>query len=330
VEEGTVVREIEFTGHIVPVVESQLYFQTAGYVDKVYVTQGQLVKAGDVLAELGGEYLENQIASAELELALAQARLAEAENENTLQIALGEIALTLAREEFTRTVFVEEHVAQAGVDRAETELAHLRKGVSPTLAVQVQQAQLVLDRLKDASKIVAQRDGFIASVLAFPGQLVEPVQPIIVVSYSEDVEVRAFPTQEQLTAMYESQPVTVRRLYDEERTWDGEIRHLLTGYSSMYSVSGPAVLDSSTRITISGDTDDVNLGETVLVNVILEQRDDVLWLPSDAIRTFQGSAFVIAMVEGGQRRVDVETGIVGQDRVEITSGLVKGQVVIAP
>jgi multidrug efflux pump subunit AcrA (membrane-fusion protein) len=67
----------------------------------------------------------------------------------------------------------------------------------------------------------------------------------------------------------------------------------------------------------------------VQVTIVLEDRDDVLWLPPGAVRSFQGRHFVIVQEGSRQRRVDVVLGVVGQDRVEILGGLEEGQMVVA-
>ncbi len=64
--------------------------------------------------------------------------------------------------------------------------------------------------------------------------------------------------------------------------------------------------------------------------IVLEEKDDALWLPLDAIRSYQNRHFVIVQDGDRQRRVDVELGIQGQDQVEILEGLEEGQVVVAP
>ena len=66
------------------------------------------------------------------------------------------------------------------------------------------------------------------------------------------------------------------------------------------------------------------------VTVILEQKDDVLWLPPQAIRTFEGRRFVVVQADGFQQRVDVTIGIEGNDRTEIEAGLEEGQIVVSP
>jgi multidrug efflux pump subunit AcrA (membrane-fusion protein) len=62
--------------------------------------------------------------------------------------------------------------------------------------------------------------------------------------------------------------------------------------------------------------------------VTLQRKDNVLWLPPQAIRTFQGRQFVVVDEGNRQRRVDVKLGIQGPDRIEIVDGLKEGQKVV--
>jgi len=66
----------------------------------------------------------------------------------------------------------------------------------------------------------------------------------------------------------------------------------------------------------------------VRITVVLERKEDVLWLPPQAIRTFEGRKFVVVQEGEGQLRVDVKVGIESEDRVEIEEGLTEGQIVI--
>jgi multidrug efflux pump subunit AcrA (membrane-fusion protein) len=64
------------------------------------------------------------------------------------------------------------------------------------------------------------------------------------------------------------------------------------------------------------------------VEVELERKEDVLWLPPQAIRTFDGRRFAVIQDGDVQRRVDVSVGIQTADRVEIVEGLTADQVVV--
>ncbi|MGD9001728.1 MAG: HlyD family efflux transporter periplasmic adaptor subunit [Anaerolineae bacterium] len=133
VQRGTVTKRLEFAGRVAPVEEVPLYFKTAGYVKDVYVRQGDQVKAGDLLADLEPEFgidsLQNQVASAELNLSLAQAGLSQAEQANAHAILQAETGLETARQELSaaRALAVSHSAAitsaGVGVERAQDLLA---------------------------------------------------------------------------------------------------------------------------------------------------------------------------------------------------------------
>jgi multidrug efflux pump subunit AcrA (membrane-fusion protein) len=114
---------------------------------------------------------------------------------------------------------------------------------------------------------------------------------------------------------------------------EGHIRRLPYPYGGGGRSSGAENEDTSTRVALAVAADEagLELGDLVRVNVVLERKADVLWLPPQAIRTFEGREFVVVQEEGeAQRRVDVKVGIESEDRVEIEEGLTEGQVVIGP
>ena len=71
-------------------------------------------------------------------------------------------------------------------------------------------------------------------------------------------------------------------------------------------------------------------GALVRVIVTLQEKNDVLWLPPAAIRTFSGRDFVLVTDGDGQRRVPIKIGIRTEDRVELVDGVTEGQEVIGP
>jgi multidrug efflux pump subunit AcrA (membrane-fusion protein) len=86
------------------------------------------------------------------------------------------------------------------------------------------------------------------------------------------------------------------------------------------------------RIAVDQDlvAEGYEVGDLVEVVVLLDKSEDILWLPPQAIRTFEGRKFVVVKDGDGQRRVDVRTGLQSDDRVEILEGVEEGQVILAP
>jgi multidrug efflux pump subunit AcrA (membrane-fusion protein) len=66
------------------------------------------------------------------------------------------------------------------------------------------------------------------------------------------------------------------------------------------------------------------------VTAEIEHERDVLWLPPQAIRSFNGRRFAVVQDGDVQRRVDVTLGVEAEERVEIEAGLEAGQIVVAP
>jgi hypothetical protein len=89
-------------------------------------------------------------------------------------------------------------------------------------------------------------------------------------------------------------------------------------------------MDKSTRIAINASPaeEGFELGDLVRVTVELERKADVLWLPPQALRIFDGRRFALLQDGDVQRRVDVTVGIETPERVEIEAGLEEGQTVV--
>jgi multidrug efflux pump subunit AcrA (membrane-fusion protein) len=113
---------------------------------------------------------------------------------------------------------------------------------------------------------------------------------------------------------------------------DGKIRKLPYPYGTAKDVKATDKEDKTTRVTLNGDLANIGLtmGDLVRVVVVLEKKDNVLWVPPQAVRNFEGRRFVVVQDGDGQRRVDVKIGITGDDRLEIVEGLTAGQIVVAP
>ena len=75
---------------------------------------------------------------------------------------------------------------------------------------------------------------------------------------------------------------------------------------------------------------DLSIGERIGVVILLEEHDDVLWLPPAAIREFNGRHFVVVQEGQIQRRLDVKIGLQNENQIEILSGVSEGQLVVGP
>ena len=81
VEVGTVVQTLEFTGRASPVLQQELFFETGGNVGEVFVAAGDWVQAGQVLAELDIDNLQQQLSQKLLSLETAEIKFEQSQIE---------------------------------------------------------------------------------------------------------------------------------------------------------------------------------------------------------------------------------------------------------
>jgi multidrug efflux pump subunit AcrA (membrane-fusion protein) len=177
------------------------------------------------------------------------------------------------------------------------------------------------------SQITAPFDGVVSTLGLRDGRTVEAFIVYAVVSDMRALELSASLTSEDMLSLEEGMPVTAHLSNRPGETYHGEIRYLPYG-----QVIEEFEYDNTTRISLDVDTEELGLekGDLMRVTIVLEHKDDVLWLPPQAIRIFQGRTFVVVQEDGYQQSVDVTIGIDGDGRVEIEDGLEEGQIVISP
>jgi hypothetical protein len=179
----------------------------------------------------------------------------------------------------------------------------------------------------DAARIVSPMDGFVLSQEAVSsGSEIPAYKEVMVVADLSVLEVSASPDSTTSAKLQVGMPVTVTLINRPGVVINGQIRRM-----PVFSVSGVGQ-DKTTRITLDSSLKDIGLGigDLVQVNVVLQKKENVLWLPPQAVRTFEGRRFVVIQDGQGQRRVDVKVGLQNNDRLEIVEGLNEGQVVLSP
>ena len=132
-------------------------------------------------------------------------------------------------------------------------------------------------------------------------------------------------SSDELSQMALNQQALITLRNRPGETFSGTVHQLPYPYGGTTVDTGD---DTAVHVSIDSDVD-MTLGELATVSIILQEKDDVLWLPPAAIRTYQGRDFVVVQnPDGTQQRVDVLLGIATDERVEIAAGLEEGQVII--
>jgi multidrug efflux pump subunit AcrA (membrane-fusion protein) len=377
VQRGDVIREFEFSGRISPIEEKELFFRESGYIKNVFVSKGDMVTAGQVIAELENlSDLARQKALSDFQVRLAELDLADANTSlEMLELSLpdaatlqaealqnvieAETALQTAQAAYSRTqsptsrVANELELARIALENAQAEQARLGSAPFPSgyaqelilrqnaverARIYLEISRLNLEDLEDAisdSQIIAPFDGQVLFLGLSEGRLAEAFERAVIVADTTELEVRAELNGAELQGLTPGMTVQVELFNAPGIPTEGLIRQLPSFSSPGDGSASEADIFTRVQLNIPPTESGFKLNDRVRIRVILEQKEDVLWLPPQAVRTFEGRNFVVIQDESGQRRIDVKLGVRTGDRVEIVpvediENLIEGQVVIGP
>ncbi len=138
VKRGNIVASISATGVLEPEETRAVFFEITGKVAEVYVEEGDLVQAGDVLARLDDTDLQLQLRQAEANLRAAEAQLAQLKaSPSVADIEAAKAALAAAQSAY------EDLVAGPDPDQVAAAEAAVKRA-----KVQLDQAQAAYDMIK--------------------------------------------------------------------------------------------------------------------------------------------------------------------------------------
>ena len=199
------------------------------------------------------------------------------------------------------------------------------------VALELEQAQLDIQDLQDqiaSAQLVAPFAGQILSLNIKAGDAAQAYDAVGVLADPNALEITAELGSEELSQMALNQEAVITLRNRPGETFNGTVRQLPYPYGGTTVDTGDD--DTAVHVAIEGQAAssaavDLTLGELATVSIVLQEKENVLWLPPAAIRTYQGRDFVVVQLDdGSQKRVDVLLGIATDERVEIAAGLEAG------
>lgn len=308
VTKGTQTLTVSFTGTLAPRKQSDVNFTVSGTVTKVYVKAGDKVAKGQKLARIDDDELQNAVELAEANLTTAEANLDEVyDNDGSsaaitsakAQVRSASAALTSAREDLDDAV--------------------LRSSIEGTVAsVDVE----VGDSVGSGSSSSAS-----SSSNSFSGSTNTTTSS----SSSASFVIIGTATWKVEGSIGASDLGSVKAGQKVSITTDAGTEALAGTVASVGIVSSSTSSDGTATfpvvVNISGTHTDLYSGTTASAVITTGSYDDVLTVPTAAIKTEDGRTVVDKVTNGETTQVEVTVGKVFGNYTEVTSGVAEGDTV---
>jgi RND family efflux transporter MFP subunit len=315
VTRGTALAGVYGTVDVEPVTQVIVRTRNFGLISAIRVKEGDLVKTGQVLAEMTDEDIQRQLQAADA--ALAEARMRQTLGpSSTAALKNQEIEV-----EKLKKLLDANNIAAVEYEKAQNELTQLREqnqNELMSLNNEVQSLSRGRDGIQDQLnqlQLTAPMDGIILSLYANLGEFVPPQTQFCRIGSAEN-QVVANVNEEDVGYLQPGMKGQIRLYAHQDKNLVGTLTKIL-----------PQAENQVYRVLFRLDNPPATLlpGMTGEMNVIIGERANTLTIPSRAVR--KGN-YVDAVIQGRVREVPVRIGFHTLERTEILSGLDEGTAVI--
>lgn len=312
VETKLMAETVTVFGEIVTGRESAVAARVAGVAESVPLRVGDLVAAGDVLAQLDTELLTIEVdqSRAEIDIAKAGLTVADAQLERTNK--------ALRRAE---TLKANSTIPQAQFDERTSDYA-VALGNQQQASARVRAAENALKqaeyRLNNAT-VRAPFDAIVLQVTTEKGQFIAAGSQVATLLDQSAMEVEANVPARFISALRPAQSVEART--DTGGALGLQLRAILPTEFS-------ATRTRPVRFTITSPDASVAVGQTVTLEIPVSAPNEVLVVPKDALVQAQGGWSVFVNAEGKAQPRTVEIGAALEGGFAVLSGLSAGDEVV--
>ena len=313
---------LSYTADITPNQSVNLFSRVDGYIGKIYVDKGDLVKANQLLIEIDHTDYQHAVNQAKANLAAAKARVAQQD------ASVRNTSLTLTR---MQALIKDQFVSQQDLDNAQVAYDAAAAALD-SLRAQVQQmevAQAQAETNLAYSYIRAPFAGYVAERNLDLGAYVSGAtagtsttsRGILTLHEIQSVRILIEVVEKDVPLIQIGQKAEVRAEAYPDRVFEGMVTRIVQA------------LNRATRtMTVEVDLPNKNHvlkgGMFARVEVLVGSHHNALQIPIDAVSRLEDAQYVYIVREGKALRVPVEIGVREGNRVEITKGLTGTEQVI--
>ena len=301
--------------------------RVSGQVEKLAVTLGQDVQAGDIVAQIDAQEQQNELLKAKAALAQIDAQItAKSSNLRKAEAALAR-QTQLGASELVSKEALENAAAEVEVLKADLSALSAQKSAAE---VSVAQGELSVQR----ATITAPINGTVVAIVVEEGQTVSAAQnapTIVKIANLDEMIVKAEISEADVVRVSAGQTASFTILGAPDARFDAVVQGVEPAPDSLATsdtIDADKAIYYNGLLQVANPDRKLRIGMTAQVSIVLDAADDALLVPVAAVTNGPEGASVQVLVGGQPEIRAVKTGLNDKVRVQILEGVSEGETVV--
>ncbi|SSY71109.1 efflux RND transporter periplasmic adaptor subunit [Alysiella crassa] len=332
VKRGKIAQTVSATGELSASQLVDVGAQASGQIRKMYVKIGDVVKQGDLIAQIDNRNQTNELETNQARLETYRAQLASAE-----------IALRAAERKRARyqALQAEDAISKEELENAEDGFASAQAKIKEIQSA-IKQTQIAINTSETDlgyTRIVAPIDGTVVSLVVEEGQTINANQTtptVVQIANLSNMLNKMQIAEGDATKVKAGQNISFTILSEPDTPFTGVLDSIDPGLTTMsqgnYSKSTDATSNAVyyyARATIPNESGKLAIGMTTQNTIEIASADNVLTVPTVAIKSRENKKFVRVLGDNNQPiEKEIQTGLRDSMNTEVQSGLAEGDKLI--
>lgn len=332
VQRGNLQKTVIATGTIRAYNRVEVGAQVSGKIEKIYVTLGQKVKTGDLIAQIDSSTQQNTLDTATAKLASYQA-----------QLKAKKVAYSVAKSSYDRLakLYAKKSVSLDEFESAKDTLATAEAAIEE-IDASIKQAEIEVNDAKTNlgyTKIVAPIDATIISIPVSEGQTVNANQTtptIVQVADLSKVLIKPEISEGDITKVTAGMEVKFSTLSDPDKIYRATIDSVdpamttLTDNEYTESVSDTNAVYYYANVVVENPDNNLRIGMTTQNTITIADVKNTLLIPTMTLKKQNNKVFVSVLTTANQvEQREVQIGLNDDMNTQILSGLNEGEKVVS-
>ena len=330
VRRQNVEKVVNATGEVKAVDLVTVGAQVSGKIEKLYVSIGQTVKMGDMIAEIDSTTQQNDVDIAKAKMSSYQAQLKAAKTSLKIAKKQYQRMQSLKKQNAASTEDLEN--AEDGYESAMSKVAEIEASLKET-EISLSTAETNLGY----TKITAPLDGTIVSVPVKVGQTINAAMDtptIVQIADLNQMEIYIEISEGDIGNIKPGVKVTYSVLADMNKVYETTLKSIDPALTLLTDDQYTEVVDSSEaiyfygRLVVPNADGKLRICMTTQNVIYVESAEDVLTVPAMALKGDVDGKYVEVRTAEGVERRPVITGVSDDLNVEIKKGVSEGEEVV--